>query len=226
VDAREIKLQEIAPHVFTIDLQSLNTRVTVAEFADYVAVIEGAYSSRVGDLLVRTIRQQLGKPIRYFAFSHIHGQYVGSTRSFIAAGTTIIVPPSTAPMIEDIARAPHTLQPDALEVSPLVPKIERVTKSFSLADETNALTIFNVPSEHTDEYFIFWFPRPKILLTGDLLFYRPGKPVTGRSKRVCRTVAELGLKPERYVATWPLDGYDTKNVVSGEEMRAACEPAP
>jgi len=28
------------------------------------------------------------------------------------------------------------------------------------------------------------------------------------------------------VATWPLDGYGTKNVVTGEEMRAACAVSP
>ena len=46
--------------------------------------------------------------------------------------------------------------------------------------------------------------------------------MTGRSKRICRTVSELGLQPERYVATWPLDGAGTKNIVSGEAMREAC----
>ena len=222
VSASAITLTELAPHLFTIDLASLKTRVMVAEFADYVVVIEGAYNARIGDLLVRAIREKLGKPIRYFAFSHLHGQYVGSTRSFVAEGATILVPPTTAPLIEEISKAPNTLQPDALSRTPRAPKIEKVNTLRGLEDATNALEIFNVVSEHTDEYFIFWFPGPKILLTGDLLFYRPGRPLTGRSKRICRTVSELGLQPERYVATWPLDGAGTKNIVSGEEMREAC----
>jgi len=225
IGASEIAFTELAPHLFTIDLASLSTRVTVAEFADYVVVIEGAYNARIGDLLVRAIREKLGKPIRYFAFSHLHGQYIGSTRSFVAEGATIVVPETTAPMIVDIAKSPATLQPDALSKAPRAPKVDIVKTSRRLEDATNALEIHNVVSEHTDEYFVFWFPGPKILLTGDLLFYRPGKPLTGRSKRVCRTVAELGLQPDRYVATWPLNGAGTKNIVSGEEMREACEVA-
>jgi glyoxylase-like metal-dependent hydrolase (beta-lactamase superfamily II) len=223
VAANTITFSELAPHLFTIDLAPLISRVMVAEFADYVVVIEGAYNARIGDQLARAIREKFGKPIRYFTFSHLHGQYIGSTRSFVAEGATIVVPETTAPLIVDIAKAPATLQPDALSKAPRAPKIETVKTSRRLEDATNALEIYNVVSEHTDEYFVFWFPGPKILLTGDLLFYRPGKPLTGRSKRVCRTVAELGLKPERYVATWPLDGFGTKNIVSGEEMRAACE---
>lgn len=86
----------------------------------------------------------------------------------------------------------------------------------------NALEIHNVESGHTDEYFIFWFPRQKVLLSGDLLFYRPGKPLTGRSKQLCATIARLGLDVETCIATWPLDGYGTRNVVTGAELREAC----
>ena len=39
-------------------------------------------------------------------------------------------------------------------------RLENVPKSRRLGDGTNALEIYNVPSEHTDEYFVFWFPGP------------------------------------------------------------------
>jgi len=227
IPASEIAFTELAPHVFAIDLASINSRVTVAEFADYLVVFEGAYNARNGDLLARAIRERFpGKPVRYFAFSHLHGQYIGSTRSYIALGATVLVPPTTVPLIEEIARAPHTLHPDALSKAPRSPRVEAVETSRRLEDATNALVLYNVPSEHTDESLVVWLPGPRILLTGDLLFYRPGKPLTGRSKRVCQTVAELGLDVDRYVATWPLDRYGTKNVVSGEEMKAACAVEP
>jgi hypothetical protein len=226
VRASEIAFTEIAPHLFTIDLASISSRVTVAEFADHLVVLEGAYNPRNGDLLARAIRERFGKPIRYHAFSHLHGQYVGSTRSYVAEGATILVPPTTAPMIEAMAAAPYAHYPDALGKSPRKPSVETIPKSRRLEDGTNALVAYNVVSEHTDEYLIFWFPGPKVLLTGDLLFYRPGKALTGRSKRLCQTVADLGLDVERFVATWPLDGYGTENVVTGEKFKTACAATP
>ncbi|MBI3450125.1 MAG: hypothetical protein HY049_14575 [Acidobacteria bacterium] len=226
VRADQLKLSLLAPRLFTIEVASLSTRVFVAEFADHAVVIEGVYNATIGDQVVRVVKETLGKPIRYFAFSHLHAQYVGSARSFVAEGATIIVPPTTVPLIEEMVKSGHTLKPDALARAPREAKIETVPTSRRLEDATNALEIFNVVSEHTDEYFVFWLPGPKILLTGDLLFYRAGKPLTGRSKRLCRTVADLGLQPEQYVATWPLDGYGTNNIVSGEEMRAACASSP
>jgi len=227
IEAREIAFTEIAPHLFSIDLASMNSRVFVVEFADHLAVIEGAYNSRNGDLIARAVQARFAKPVRWHAFSHLHGQYIGSTRSWIAGGATILVPPTTAPLIEKMApRFAHTNHPDAQTTAAAPLKIETVERTKKLEDGTNAFEIFNVPSEHTDEYFVFWFPGPKVLLTGDLLFYRPGKPLTGRSKRVCQTIQELGIEPERLVATWPLDGFGTENIVTGEKMKAACAPAP
>ena len=224
IEAREIAFTEIAPHLFSIDLASTSSRVFVVELAEGLAVLEGAYNARNGDLIARAIKERFGKPVRWHAFSHLHGQYVGSARSFIAEGATILVPKTTVPLIEKMApKFASQWHGDAQMKAAAPLKLETVERSRKLED---VLEIYNVPSEHTDEYFLFWFPGPKVLLTGDLLFYRPGKPLTGRSKRLCQTIEELGLQPERLVATWPLDGYGTKNVVTGEELKAACAPAP
>lgn len=222
IRADEITFTEIAPHIFAIDLQSQNSRVTVAEFSDHLMVIEGAYNSRICDRLAEAIAARFNKPVRYFAFSHLHGQYVGGVRTWIAAGATVLVPPSTKPMIEEIAQSMHTLRPDNLTRKPTRLLLETIAKDRTIGDDLNAVSIYNVVSDHTDDYFIFYFPQQKVLLTGDLLFYREGKPLAGRSKKLCETVANLGLDVETYCATWPLTGYGTKNIVTRAEMNTAC----
>jgi glyoxylase-like metal-dependent hydrolase (beta-lactamase superfamily II) len=222
----EIAWVEIAPGLFAADLPTISSRVFVAEFADHLFVIEGAYNSRICDRIAESVRERFGKPVRYFAFSHLHGQYLGGTRSWVAEGATVLCPPTTAPLIEQVAAAPHALRPDALAASPKPLSLETIPDRRRFEDATNAVEVLNVESEHTDEYFVFYFPAQKILLTGDLLFYKPGKPLTGRSKKLCETVARLGLDVERYWCTWPLSGYDTKNVVTAAEMQAGCADAP
>jgi glyoxylase-like metal-dependent hydrolase (beta-lactamase superfamily II) len=223
---RELALREIAPHIFTIDVASMNTRVTVVEFADHLAIVEGVYSSRNCDRIARFVREHFAKPVRWFWFSHLHGQYIGGVRSWIHEGATVLAPPTTAPLIEEMAAAPHTMLPDALELaredSDDDVRVETIAKSRRLADAMNAVEIYNnLESEHTDEYLLTYFPGPKILLTGDLLFYRPGKPLSGRTKKLCEVVAKLGLDVDTYVCTWPLDGFGTKNIVSAADMERA-----
>ena len=224
----DIAFREIAPRLYTIDLTRTNSRVIVAEFEDHLAVIEGAYNSRNGDLLARAIEERFGKPIRYFSFSHLHGQYVGGTRSYIQKGATVIVPESTVPLIDRIASAKHAFRPDAQARNPKPLRLRTVKSELVLTDEINSMAIYNVESGHTDEYLIFHFPRQKVLITGDLLFYRgPEQPLRGRSKQLCETVTKLGLEVEMMYVSWPLEGYGVHNSVGIDEFRAACgEPAP
>jgi glyoxylase-like metal-dependent hydrolase (beta-lactamase superfamily II) len=223
VAAGRVLPHEIAPHLYTIDLDSLNTRVVVAEFADHLAVLEGAYNSENCDRIAVAVKARLAKPVRWFAFSHIHGQYVGGTRSWVHEGATVLVPPSSAPLVEEVVNARYDLHPDALARDPKPLKLETVKDHLRLEDSTNVLDVYNIDSsQHTDEYLLFYFPQQKVLLTGDLLFYRPGKPLVGRSKKLCDTVRDLKLDVDRYVATWPLSGYGTKNVVTKDEMTQAC----
>ena len=222
ISAGDIQFDEVAPHIFKIDLDSVNTRVVVAEFIDYLVVLEGAYNSRVCDLIAQKVLERFQKPVKYFAFSHLHGQYVGGVRSWVKEGATIIVPPSTVPLIEEIVKNPFDLRPDALTREPKPLQITTAKEGRRIDDETNALEIYNVESQHTDEYFIFYFPHQKLLITGDLLFYRTGKPLSGRSLKLCEAVQKLGLDVETYICTWPLTGYETKNIVSKAEMTEAC----
>src|SRR5262249_55542489 len=94
-----VHFTELAPHLFTVDLDSLNTRVPVAEFSDSPAILEGAFGSDVCDVLSRAIQQRFHKPVRQFAFSHLHGQYSGGTRSWVHEGATVVIPPTTEPLI-------------------------------------------------------------------------------------------------------------------------------
>ncbi|HEX2897386.1 MAG TPA: hypothetical protein VHP63_04975 [candidate division Zixibacteria bacterium] len=224
ITENEIKFIELAPNIFSTELASINTRVFVAEFIDFLIVLEGAYNSRNCDKIARKVQERFNKPVKYFAFSHLHGQYIGGTRSWVEQGATIIVPPTTVKLVEEMVNTPSDLEPDALSRNPKPLNITTAKEGRRIDDAVNALEIYNVESEHTDEYFLFYFPRQKVLLTGDLLFYRPAQTpsIKGRSVKLCETVQKLGLDVEKYVCTWPLIGYDTKNIVTKAEMQDAC----
>lgn len=218
---RDVVLTEIAPHAFVIDLATFDSRVFVFEFADHLMVYEGAYSSTICDPIARVLERRFAKPVRYFAFSHVHSQYVTGVRTWIQAGATILVPPTTEPLIRALAAAPFTLRPDALAQDPKPVRVETIAERRHFEDEFNALDVYSVVSAHTDEYLICHLPRAKLAFSGDLLFYRPGRPVTGRSKLFHETLSKLGLDYERIYCTWPLVSLGTKNVVEAAELREA-----
>jgi len=205
----DIAFRELAPHLFAIELKPSDSRVFIAEFADYLFVIEGAYNDRNVSRIAARIRERFaGKPIRYFSFSHIHGQYVGGVRTYVSGGARVVTTPTGAAVVKEIAGVDS----------------EVVSASRTFEDATNAMTVYNVDSQHTDDYFVFYFPRTKLLLAGDLLCVRgPDKPLRGRSKHLCETIRKLGISVDRIQITWPMEGYGCISPVSFEDFAKACE---
>lgn len=225
---REIVMRELAPGLHALELPTMNTRVFVAEFEDHLVVIEGAYNAKICDILADVVHEQFRKPVRAFAFSHIHAQYIGGMRSWVHEGATILATRGMVPLVEAIAESGHDLRPDALASDPQPLRVQVVDAAWRHEDATNELAVYNIESDHTADFLIFHFPRQRVLLTGDLLWYRPGQPLTGRSKKLCEAIEALDLDVERCYVTWPLDDrYGTKAEVSAAELAEGCgQPDP
>src|SRR5678816_4820214 len=100
-------LTQIAPGVWSIDQDDVDSRSLVVEFADHLAVIEAAVGSANGERLVDTIQRQWPqKPIRYALFSHHHPHYTDGLRALIAAGATVVTTPGNEAYVRHIAELP------------------------------------------------------------------------------------------------------------------------
>lgn len=210
------------------ELARANARVFVVECRDRLFVFEGLFTSRNAETLLAAAQARFGKPVRHFAFSHLHPQYVGGVRAYAAAGAAILVPPTTAPLVEQVLAAPFDLRPDAwsrVDRAASPPRITAIAERWRHEDDAAAVeVIVNRRSEHTDEYLLVHLPRTGTLLTGDLLFLRPNQPLAGRSLTLARHVEELGLRVDRCLTTWPLR-WPGRNDVTGDELRAAARAA-
>lgn len=84
-------------------------------FDEFVVVLDAPLRSPAGaDLLAPARAHAPDKEIRYAVFGHHHPHHGGGLRPLIHA--------DDLPLIEDIARRPHALAPDALAREPRAPK--------------------------------------------------------------------------------------------------------
>lgn len=199
--------------LYACDLARLNSRVFIIEFSDALMVFEGSFSSRNAQTIADAIQSRFHKPVKWFAFSHIHPQYIAGVRTWAAQGATILVPPDAARAVEQILAAPFDLRPDAWSRATLKPNIETFTDRWTHSDASAEVVLLNnLNSKHTDEYTLVYLPRTKTLLSGDLIFYRPGKPLGSRAEAVLNFMQSESLAPDRFLATWPLawDGTESE----------------
>ncbi len=204
---------QVADGVWSLELNDIDSRTVVVEFADHLAMIELAVGSANGERIVDAARQKWpGKPIRYAMFSHYHPHYTGGLRAAIAAGATIVTTPGNEAFVRHLATLPFKLAPDRLARFPLPVHVTTFADSIVLGDDRNQLVAYNygARSMHTDEFVLFWLPRQKLLFETEMGWSKTNGTVrAGRRARGLLTwIAEKHLNVERILQGWPMRDND------------------
>ncbi|HYJ32836.1 MAG TPA: hypothetical protein VE326_06405 [Candidatus Binatia bacterium] len=207
----EVKLAPLAPGLWSADLDDLDTRTLVVEFADKLAVLEAAVGSENGERIADAAKRQFpNKPIRYFLFSHYHPHYAGGLRAFVAEGATVVTTPGNEHFVRQMSDLAFTLHPDRLARAKRPLSMQTFAKRFDLADSTNRLVAVNIGprSDHTNEFVVFWFPKQRMLFETEQGWVTvDGKTrASRRAERFLKALDDEGLAADRIVQSWPMRG--------------------
>ncbi|MGQ0384861.1 MAG: MBL fold metallo-hydrolase [Gammaproteobacteria bacterium] len=195
-------VETLAPGVHLIrNFSGQNQNTIAVEFADHVVALEAPGTSEGADAVIARIKELIpGKPIRYIATTHHHGDHIGGIRSFIAEGAIVVTTPGTRGVIERIAAAP---QHDRLARSPRKPEFLLVEGGRRvLKDRTRSVELIDIgPNPHAKEMVIAWLPMEKLVYQGDLFFVPPDNgpfgPPQASTVSFTQKLRALGLPYDR-----------------------------
>jgi glyoxylase-like metal-dependent hydrolase (beta-lactamase superfamily II) len=202
-------LKQLAEGVWSVDLEEIDSRSLVVEFADHLAVVEMALGSPNGERLADAVKRQWpAKPIRYALFSHYHPHYAGGIRAFMAEGATIVTTPGNEAFVRKVAGYPFHIAPDRFARSRRPLKLQTFRNRFELADSTNRLVAIDMgeKSDHTDEFAIFWLPKARLVFEAEQGWATfDGKlRVSRRARNLLQVLADPGADADRFVQSWPM----------------------
>jgi len=171
------------------------------EFKDYILVVESPLSNGISQLVIRKLKEVIpGKPIKYLVPTHYHFDHFWGVRAYMAEGATVVTTPGNKALLERIAAAPHTLNPDALSRGERKPLIETFTSKRIITDGDRTVELYNVgPNHHVDEIVIVYLPREKILFVTDLFMTRITGPIPAigpTNVDFAQKIQKLGLQVE------------------------------
>ena len=143
----------------------------VADFKDYIAVIEGPSNDmRAEQIIAEAKRLVPNKTIKYVINTHTHFDHSGGLRAFVAEGATIITHKDNKAYYEKIFKYPHTLEPDKLSKMTPQPKlkIETVGDMKILTDGEHIIDLYHLEgSTHALGTIIAYLPKLKVLVEAD-----------------------------------------------------------
>jgi glyoxylase-like metal-dependent hydrolase (beta-lactamase superfamily II) len=198
----EEKVDRLGDGVYVIqNVAGQNQNTLAVGFADYVVAVEAPGSSDGADAVIRRIHELFpGKPIRYVAMTHHHGDHIGGMRSFIAEGATVITTAANRPVIEAMAASK---QNDRLGREPRRPEFLLLENGRRvLKDGTRELQLIDIgPNPHAKQMVIAWLPAEKVVFQGDLFFVpnngAPFGPPQASTASFARKLRELELPVEK-----------------------------
>jgi glyoxylase-like metal-dependent hydrolase (beta-lactamase superfamily II) len=164
-------IRKLAENVWLLQALPGGNRVMFVAFRDFVLVVETPTPQAAGTAALDAIRRTVpGKPVRYAAFTHHHDDHGGGLRPYIAEGVTILTTPSNVPFVQTVAKAKHTLRPDALSANPKAPVIETFKGKKVITDGDMTVELIDIgPTSHVDEIVMAYLPKQKLLFQGDLI---------------------------------------------------------
>ncbi len=199
------KVDKLADGVYVIqNVAGQNQNTLAVGLGDYVAAIEAPGSSDGADAVIRKIKELFpGKPIRYVAMTHHHGDHIGGMRSFIAEGATVITTAANRPVIENMAAAK---QNDRLAREPHKPEFLLLENGKRVIEGGGRrVELIDIgPNPHAREMVIAWLPAERVVFQGDLFFVpnndAPFGPAQPSTVSFAKKLKELGLSPTRIAA--------------------------
>lgn len=217
---------EITPVIHLLEVVDGDCRVMAARFADHTVVFEAPLSSEIGGRVLDEVRAHWpDHPVRYVVSGHHHNHYVGGLRPFVADGVTVVVAARNRAFVEHLMAWPHTIDPDDLCDTGIVPTILEVTDRHVFEDETLRVELLDIGehSSHCDAYLVAWVPAHGLVFQGDLAgFPEEGRPYRGsRARGLLAGLDERGIPAERIATAWPREGMKAVGTVA--ELRAAID---
>jgi glyoxylase-like metal-dependent hydrolase (beta-lactamase superfamily II) len=195
-------VEKLADNVIVIhNVAGQNYNTMAIAFRDHIVAVEAPGTSDTADKVIQRIKEAFpGKPIRYVAVTHHHGDHIGGLRSFIAEGATVITTAANRGVIETMAAAS---QNDRLARNPRKPEfmlVEGGRRVLTDGDQSVELIDFG-PNPHAREMLIAWLPKQRIVFQGDLFFLpnndAPVGPLQTSTISFAQKLKEKGLAAEK-----------------------------
>lgn len=183
--ALKLIAKQVSPSVWYVEgvaaLGSVENKNFISNAAfivgpDGIVVVDALGSPALADALIRTIGEISPKKIVAVIVTHYHADHIYGLQSFAKIGAKIIAHPSAKEYLNSETASQRLLISRA-ELAPWVDENTRlveanvwVSNQVQLKLAGIDLVIKPVGPAHTPEDIVIFYPRDKVLFTGDLLF--------------------------------------------------------
>jgi len=206
------KITDAGNGIYFMYYDSSNSKSTVVEFEDFLALIEAPVKDQGGNArelkdheygggkILRSLAAYFNnKPLKYFLYSHWHPHSVSTVNPFLRSGVKIVSTQKNYDVIKKFI--------DTVSIISHLDNFIFVTDSLLISDSKNSITAHrftkqDFPNVPTDDYLFFYMPKQNVLHCACMYNKWEGEPVdgkemlTGREEDLHRFLMTRGISPD------------------------------
>lgn len=95
--------------------------------------------------------------------------HVGGVRFDVSQGLPVYVLDLNVPLLQGMIKAPHRIDPDALETAKKAPQWKIVAGRTEIGTGTNRMVLYPLRGASTERQYMVYFPERKLLYASDTL---------------------------------------------------------
>jgi glyoxylase-like metal-dependent hydrolase (beta-lactamase superfamily II) len=164
----KFNLEQLAPDVQYVT--GTGARNLIVNMKDGLVVFDAPTDNGQSEAVIKLAKEKYpGKSIKYLVLTHHHMDHTGGMRAYVAEGATVIVPAPDKAFFEQVAKAPHTIVPDAQQRAMKPANIIEVRDTYSIKDDADQIDLFNIPNPHAEGMLLGHVVKDNIVWVTDLV---------------------------------------------------------
>lgn len=189
------KAVDVAPGI--VQYQS-GFNCAVVDQGDGLVLLEGVVSSPY----VKKVEEDLatrfpGKKLKAVVSTDDAWPHIGGLRQTVAEGIPLYALPQNKKILDRLFKAPHTLEPDDLQMHARKANYRLVDQRVSLGKGDNAIEIYPMHGAGAERMLFAYFPAKKLIYAPDVIQTAQGQWFSlNLLKQLVDAVDREGLKPE------------------------------
>jgi glyoxylase-like metal-dependent hydrolase (beta-lactamase superfamily II) len=171
----------------------------LVEFADHLVLIEAPQSeARTAAVIAKARETVPGKTLTHLVTTHHHFDHTAGLRTAIAEGLTVVTQAGNQAFVEEMAKRPHTIRPDALAKNPRPVAVDAVDEEQVTKDAVMTMELYHVAGNpHSDTMLMAYFPAARVVVEVDA--FSPGAAVHPYAANLLQRIKTRNLRVDRIV---------------------------
>jgi len=155
-----------------IDLYAGSWNATIVKQRDGIIILEAPISGLYTQGVLKEARKRHpGLPVSAVLSTSDSWPHTGGVRQAVALGLPVYILDLNQPLLDRMASAPHTMEPDALQKAKIskAPRWKIVAGKQEIGGGTNRMELYPLRGASTERQYMVYFPEHHLLYASDTL---------------------------------------------------------